>query len=127
MANALLHPDMLTQLADFFPHAGTIQAATNSNVAGTVSQSWANVVGHVSLPCVVAPVVKSGGDEVRRDQLIVTTATHKVRIRGHYPSIATGNRIVVVTTNRSLTLNILGVKHDSQETQTLLDCELVSA
>ena len=126
MANALLHPDMLTALADFFPHSGTIQEATNSNVAGTVSQSWATLSGHSGLACVVARA-STGNREYRRDQMTVTTATHQVRIRGHYPSIGTDNRIVVTTTNRSLTLNILSVKHDSQETQTLLDCEVVTA
>lgn len=127
MAVSLLHPDMLTALADFFPHSGTIQEATNSNVAGTVTQSWATLNGHSGLACVVAAVAKRGGEEVRRDQMTVTTATHQVRIRGHYPSIGTDNRIVVTTTNRTLTLNILSVKHDSQETQTLLDCEVVTA
>ncbi len=117
----LIHPHLLTSLHDFFASACTIQSATVviSNY-GEETLTWANLVGHVSIPCTIAPVDPSKG-EVKQDDMTYVERSHHVTLAGHYPGIDEKMRAIV----GGHTLGIERVQHDSQGKTTRLSCRTV--
>lgn len=123
----ILHDAAPGRLApSFFRASCAIQASTQVNVGGVVSESWANVAGLAALPAAIAP---AAGGESRRSQPYITVEreTHTVLVAGYYDNIDNGQCAVVTAPGgETLTLNILLVEHDSHSRLTRLRCEEVS-
>jgi len=114
----IVHPGMLTNLADFYASSCTIQQPTRTqNAVKEDIEAWANL--HVGIPCAVAP--PSGGEVKLSDQTYVS-ATHIVNLAGYYPTVTERMRVLV----NGLTLDILLVTHDSHQKTTRLTCEVVT-
>lgn len=118
--STLIHANMLSSLGvDFYPSTCTIQQATESqDAAGQLIRTWANVSGHVDIPCAVASV---GGDEREGNETYVL-ATHRIALRGYYPNITEAMRAVVSGVN----YDIERVHHDSQGVSTYLDVQVIT-
>lgn len=123
----ILHDRALAALSpSFFRASCDIQESTQTNVGGTVTDSWSDVAGLTGLDCAIAP---AGGGESRRSQpyLTVENETHTVLVAGYHSGITSGHRAVVTTPGgETLALNVLLVEHDSANTMTRLRCEEVS-
>ena len=123
----IMHPSLLAKLdASFFRAAVAIQENTPTNSGGVLTDSWANVSGLAALDAAIAP---AGAAEVRTSTPYRTydKETHTVLIAGYYTAITPEYRAVVTTPgSESLTLNILGVEHDSANELTRLRCEAVT-
>lgn len=120
MTTPLFNPRMLTMLANFYPATGTVQSATNTaDAAGQLIPTWANLAGHVDLPCAIRSV--SGQETETPDQTYVLT-THRIALRGSYPSITESMRFV----SGGVAYDIERVHHDSHTQTTYLDVQVVS-
>jgi len=122
---AIIHGDLLTSLRRFYPSTGDVQERTDTrDDAGQPIPAWANLAGHTSIRCAVAPASLGSPEqqEVRLDAMTVRTATHHIALAGYYPSITPRMRFVVGAT----VYDILAVEHDSQGKSTRLRAEIVS-
>ncbi len=92
--SSLFHPDMLERLADFFPALCTIQSQTETQdpVTGEISVTWANLAGHVDIPCAHGP---SGGEEVKLADQTYVVSNYRLALSGCYPTITEKMRAVV--------------------------------
>lgn len=115
----IVHPLMLGELDEFYPSECTIQQATEMNTKGEVSKVWADLAGHVDIPCQVG---RAGGQESKRADQTITTATHTLALAGHYPTITTKMRAKVGTDY----FDLLAVRCDGDEQTTWLDAEIVT-
>lgn len=119
----LIHPRMLVGLWGFYPSTCTIQVATETqDSVGQPIPAWANLAGHVAIPCRIAPIERASGWEVKASTQTYTVATWKVALRSYYPAIITKMRAVAGGVN----YNILAVEHDDQETMTVLQVDVVT-
>lgn len=111
-------------LATFFGRTCTIQEnAPTRDAAGQPQDSWANLTGHVALPCRVAPVTAlSRAARVERDDMTVTTYSHVIILAGAYPAITTAHQAVIDGVN----YQIVNVVRDSSLVATELQVEVVS-
>lgn len=117
----IVHPDMLTNLADFYASSCTIQQATvTQNAVKEDIDAWANL--HVGLACAVAPPSSGGRGEVKLSDQTYVVATHMVDLAGYYPTVTERMRVLV----NGLVLDILLVVHDSHQKTTRLTCEVVT-
>ena len=115
----LIHPRLLDNLYNFFASSCTIQSATwTRDTAGEEQPTWGDLVGHVAIPCALAP---AGGREVKQADMTYVVASHYVTLSGNYPTVLEKMRAVMGT----LTLDILLVTHDSQNETTHMDCQIV--
>ena len=106
---ALIHPDMLTSLPDHFSSTCTIQESTETRAdSGQITDSWADLAGHVDIPCAVGQGREGTPAEQRTSTAIVVTTGHVIALAGHYPDITTRMRAVVDGAN----WNILDIRHD---------------
>lgn len=120
MTTPLLSPRMLTALRNFYPDTGTVQQATRTaDAAGQLISTWANLAAHVDLPCAIQSV--SGQETETPDQTYVIT-THRIALRGNYPSITEAMRFV----SGGVSYDIERVHHDSHTQTTYLDVQVVS-
>jgi head-tail adaptor len=100
---------MLTSLPDHFSGTCTIQESTETRAAsGQITDSWADLAGHVDIPCAVGQARGGAPAEVRGGMAVVVTTGHVIALAGHYPDITTRMRAVVDETN----WNILDIRHD---------------
>ena len=114
---------MFDSLSRLFALTCTIQASTETrNSSGQIVDSWANLAGHVDIPCVVGQAASGAATEQRRPQATIVRTGHVIALGGYYPSITTKHRAVVSGTN----WNILDVRHDPSGAYTELDVEVVS-
>ena len=119
MTRPLLSPRMLSALRNFYPTTGTVQSATRTaDAAGQLIPTWANLAGHVDLPCAIQSV--SGQETETPDQTYVLT-THRVALRGNYPAITESMRFV----SSGVAYDIERVHHDSHAQTTYLDVQVV--
>lgn len=101
-------------------HTCTIQQSTPAQDSyGEPIDSWANLTGHVSLPCRLGP---SGGREIERDIGIISYSTHVIQFGSKYASITTKMRAVVDGVN----YDIERVFHDSRNETTQLWLKVVA-
>lgn len=124
---ALVHPQMLAQLeqAGFFPSSATFYAqASGVDSYGRRNGSWAAVTALSDLACSVNRPSRSRGapQEVRRDDVTITTATHEIVLAGAYPAVTTKMRAVV----DGVTYDVLSVVCDAQGASTVVMAELVT-
>lgn len=119
MVRPLTHPDLLTNLVDFFPSLCTIQLSVPTiSTTGQRNPVWANYAGHVDIPCRVAP---AGAGEPRRPDITYSVNTKTILLRGSYPTITEKMRAVV----NSVNYNIFPIQQDGQGVTTRLTVELV--
>ncbi len=118
---AIFHPQMLTRLADFFPGLCTIQSRvqTQDAITGEVTITWANLAGHVSLPCSHGP---TKGEEVKRADQTYVVSNYTLALAGNYPTINETMQAVVDGT----AYEILLVQWDSHGMKTRLLCRRVT-
>lgn len=115
----LIHPRLLTDLFRFFASNCTIQRATQSaDTYRSEVLTYANLAGHVSIPCIIAP---TGGQEIKAPNMTYVVASHHVTLAGYYPNIREKDRAIIGT----MTLDILIVECDSQAETTRLICQIV--
>jgi len=118
-----MHPLQLSRLSRFYPVTVTIQQYTaTQNAVGEEVKTWANVAGHVDLPCVIAtPGMGSSGNESKRPDGTVSIWPRRIAIAAIYANITTKMRAVLGGVN----YDILAVHHDSHSNMTSLDVEVV--
>ena len=117
----ILHPEMMTRLADFFPSTATIQypVETRDPLSGEISVVWTDLPGHVGLGCANGP---SGGVEVAQPDQTYVVANFTVALQGVYPSITEKMRAVI----DGVPYEILLVQHGSHGTKTRMLTRLVT-
>lgn len=122
---ALVHPDMLTSLAAFYPQTCTFTlGVAGVNAHGVPNGAPGNVAGLVSLSCSVnQPARSSAPQEVRRPDLTVVTDTRRIALLGHYPEVTVKMQCVV---SDGATYNVLSVHHDAQDVSTWITAEKVT-
>ena len=104
---------------EFFPETCTVQTlVTSSNAEGEIIETWTDYVGHTNLKCSVSPI---SGDE-QRSNLTYGTSTHSISLTSCYPTISQTMRVVVDET----TYDIVEANHSGYETNTVLNCLVVS-
>jgi head-tail adaptor len=119
-SSPIVHGSLLARLGRFYPSAVTIQTRTaTTSPSGEQTYTWANLIGHVALPCWIA---FSGGQEIKRADGTIAITTHKIAIAGHYAGILPTMRAV----SGGVTYDILAVAHDSQGATTSLLCQVVT-
>jgi len=121
MANRLsiIHGELLTALADFFPTTCTIQDFTTTlDAAHQPIKTWADLAGHIDLPCRKAP--DRGGEFKRPDNTFARNVSI-IEIAGYYSDIEVINRVVLDTKN----YDILLVEYDGSSKLTRITAEIV--
>ena len=103
MANpqGIVHPDMLARLQpNHYPSLCTIQQASEvADSFGELVKTWANLAGHVDLPCRIAPATMGRSNEVRGQAQLYQVQNFIIALTGHYPAITEKMRAVVGSTN----------------------------
>ena len=112
---------MGTLTTNFNPSLCTIQAYVDgTDTYGQPTQTWANLVGHVDIPCSIA---LSSGREVKGKENEYGLTTHRIALNGIYPTITRLHRAVVDgTTYRILFASPPGHANSI----TVLDCDIAS-
>jgi hypothetical protein len=120
----IVHPDMLTSLAAFYPQTCTFTLrAAGVDAHGRPSGAPGNVAGLVSLPCSVnQPARSSAAQEVRRPDMTYAIDTQRVALAGYYPLITKKMGCVI----GGVSYNVLSVSHDAQHVSTWVTIERVS-
>lgn len=116
-----MHPRLLASLAAFYPDTCTIQSGTATRDAtGEKGYSWANVLGHVSIPCARGT---PGGAEAETSEQGYLLRTYRIALQGHYPTITEAMRVVY---DDATVYDIERVRVDQMSETTYLDVEIVS-
>jgi len=117
----LIHPHLLEHLEEtFFPSLATIQAVTlTQDSYGEPAEAWANLAGHVDIPCAIAP---ASARERASASMTVAETTHTTILAGEYLTVTPVHRAVVDGT----VYDIVGVERDSHSTMTRLRLRIVS-
>ena len=99
MANpqGIVHPEMLARLQpNHYPSLCTIQAASEAaDSYGELVETWANLAGHVDLPCRIGPSTIGRSNEVRGQSQLYQVQSFTVALAGYYPAIIEKMRAVV--------------------------------
>ena len=115
----LVHPNLLTKLAAFYPSTVTIQEPTETqDASGGIIRAWSDLADHVDLSCRIAP---TGGKEARMDTGVVLETTHRIALFGYYPDISPVHRAVVGDD----TYDILVVESDGSSRTTYLTVRIL--
>jgi head-tail adaptor len=113
----LIHPDLLDNLADFYPQTGDVQRLNAAQDAwGQPTDTWQDFLP--SLACRISPVRAT---ETETPEQTYGTITHRIALRGAYPEIEEQMRFV----SGDLSYDIQGVQTDPQGRSTYLDTEVV--
>lgn len=113
---SIIDPGLMDELdaQGHFPNTGTVQSFTVvMNATGDAIETWANLAGHIDLPCAVAAL---RAFEKEQSDKTIGTSTHKVRFIDYYSSVTTAMRFV----SDGVTYEIAGVDHDQHDTMTRL-------
>lgn len=114
MNRPLIDARMLDRLHRFFPDLATVEEVTEVRDAmGFPTETWANLPGHVDLP---ARIGETSAEERMATDSTYASATHKCLLRGHYPAIHSGNRLV----SGGVVYDITGAESNPEETITRL-------
>lgn len=109
---------MMARLAGVFLGTATIQAATvTSGDNGEAVETWATLLADV--PCQIVPDTGQGSDEERRENMDLQRASHTINLRGPYPTVTEGMRVIA----GGVTYGVLLVVRDSLGAYTALTCE----
>lgn len=116
----IIHPDLMTALANFYPSVCTIQSKVDAaDSFGQLTSTWSNLASHIAIACRIAP---NTGDERETREQAFTRVTHRIALRGYYPSITDQMRVV----SGGINYDIERVEHDGQSESTYLMVEQVS-
>ena len=121
MANrlAIIDGRLLTANADFFPSTCTIQDFTEAlDAAHQPIKTWADLAGHIDLPCRKAP---GRGDEYKRPDQTYAINVSIIEIAGYYSTIEETYRVEIGTDY----YDILLVEHDGSSKLTRITAEIV--
>jgi hypothetical protein len=117
---ALIHPQMLDRLPQFYPSEATIEEPTETRDSfGSTSSTWATLASHSAIPCRVAPLTvqtPTFSNEAKLEDLSYLTTTHHIALRGYFPLITPLMRAMV----DGVAWDIKGVEHDGQHVTTRL-------
>ena len=118
----LIHTDLLSGLAEFFPDTCTIQQATyTTSGTGVKAATWPTLSGHSALACRVSPVMSSSPEWEALEGMDLTRA-HRTIVLAYHGSIEPGMRAVT----GGVTYTIQSVRHDGSGVMTELLCEEVT-
>lgn len=120
---ALIDPSLVTALGFLFNKQVTIQQTTQTqDAAGAPVDAWADLAGHVNIPCVLEPAnPTTSPDEKRQADLTLSYQAWTVMLQGFYPAIESKMRAVIASTS----YDIIGAQSDSQDLITNLLVQLV--
>ena len=93
---SLVQPRFLSAVgvSRLFPSLCTIQVPAGTMDKGDIIKApWADLAGHVGLPCRLSPA--SGSREVRRDDMTYSTITHWLTLQGLYTAVLPHMRAMV--------------------------------
>lgn len=117
----IIHPGLLEHMEaqGHFPNTGTVQDFTIARVEGEPTATFANLAGHINLPCAVAALTAKEKEELDKT---IATSTHKARFIDYYPLIKASYRFVSDT----VTYLITGVDHDQHDTMTRIFLKVIT-
>lgn len=106
---------------NFHPSLCTIQAYVDGvDSYGAPTQTWANLAGHVDIPCSIA---LSSGRKTKTGEMEYGLTTHRISLNGVYPTITRLHRAVVDGTTYEIQY---ASPPGHANSITALDCNLVS-
>lgn len=119
MPSSLFHPDLLAELAGFFPDACAIEQPVYVTDPGGEKRvsGYVPLPGHEALRCAVG--LPSGGEQQMREANPIITG-RRIALAGYYPAVTRVMRAVV----GGQAYDILAVDHDQHRQQTYLGCEV---
>lgn len=125
-AMPLIDPRWLGSIPDRFPSLCQVQQLTPTQDAiGGQIKTWTALVGHEAIPCAIGArgsVPSRAGSETRSATQTEVRRVRYVNLQGYFPKVVSLMRAVVDDD----VYNILAVEHDSLNTYTRLDCEIVT-
>ena len=123
-AQTITSDALLDALSPLFDRTGTIKQRTDTRDAvGQPIPAWANLAGHIDLPCRVAPVTSlSRASRAPGPDMTTTRVTHVILLPDDYPSVTTAMQAVV----GGATYQIVTVIRDSEQRMTELEVEVVT-
>lgn len=117
---ALVHPQMLNRLPQFYPSEATIESGVESRDSfGSPTLTWTVLANHRDIPCRISPLTvqtPTFTSEARLESLTYLTTTHHIALRGYFPEIEATMRAVI----DDVAWDIKGVEHDGQNVTTRL-------
>lgn len=115
----IFDPGRLLHIAGFFPEKCTIEEPVFVTMPGGEKHvsGYVPFAGHADLACAVG---RPGGGEQKLREATPTITSHRISLRGYYPTIKREMRAVV----GGRSYDILAVEHDQHLTQTYLGCEV---
>ena len=121
MANrmALIHPDMLDSLPDFYPKSCTIKEPSSvQSGSGHPTITYTAIGALTNLACRLAP---STGKEVKKSNQTYTVGSYTIVFPDYYVAITELMQAVI----DEVDYDILNVAHDAEEESTRLLVEIV--
>lgn len=116
---ALIHPDMLDSLPDFYPKTCTIKEPSESQSgSGHVTITYAAIGALTDIACRIAPSI---GKEVKQADQTYTIGNFTVVFPEYYVAITEVMRASI----DGIEYDILNVAHDAEEESTRLLVEIV--
>jgi len=115
----ILHPRMLSSLANFYPQNARIQREITPVPQDSVGEplpTWEDVL---TCPCRLSP--KSGQENRLPDQTYAV-GSHVINLRGYYPMVLVEMRVLIDLTYYDIT----AVEHDGQYHTTRLTAQVVT-
>jgi hypothetical protein len=102
----------------------------NFGPSGAPSNTYAPVSGLVNIPCMdsVPSIARVQATEVKELEDIMSKGYRHILLDGYYPEASPDGQIPTnwLATIDGVVYDLLGVEHDSQNTQTRLELELVT-
>ncbi len=93
LSSVMTHPRFTDEIEKRCSDTVTIQVVTETQgESGEPVETWANLAGHICLPCMVGP---AGGGEARTMALTLGTEIKQILIVDYYPAIIQKHRAVV--------------------------------
>lgn len=120
--SSIVSPKAAGALGAHFPDTVTIRIATDGTTnLGAPTETFADLAGHVDLPCALAPNAPDAargdrGREVDTGDGTWVDASHTIEMPAHRPAITEKMQAVVA----GVTWSILLVEHDSMGSMTRL-------
>ncbi len=116
----LIPPSLIANLSFLFNKTVTIQINTPTpNDFGEPVPTWADLAGHVAIPCVMFPV--TGGTKFK-PEVNYDVGSQRIMLQGWYPAILPTMQAII----GGVTYPIDFVEQDSQDLLTQLIVRLVS-
>ena len=116
----IIHPGLLEHIEaqGHFPNTGTVQDFTIVRVDGEPTAVFANLAGHIDLPCAVAALTSV---EIEALDKTIADSTHKAGFIAYYPLILASYQFI----SDGVTYEITGVASDQHDTMTRLILKVI--